>query len=109
MISLIFQRSKHYGARNSTISDAAPRGTCQDPAGIGFNCYSFEAATSDGPLELLWTAPDFLTGTGRPSGSGIPLLFPFAGRLRGTSFRFQGRTYHLKQATDRATPFTGSC
>jgi aldose 1-epimerase len=64
--------------------------------GIGFNCYSFEAPTTAGPLEVLWSAPDFTTGSGRPSGSGIPLMFPFAGRIRGTSFRFEGREYTLE-------------
>ena len=64
--------------------------------GVGFNCYSFEAATSSGPLEVLWSAPEFAQGHGRPSASGIPLMFPFAGRIRGTSFRFEGKTYTLE-------------
>ncbi|MEZ6109737.1 MAG: hypothetical protein R3C99_01600 [Pirellulaceae bacterium] len=32
----------------------------------------------------------------RPSGSGIPLLFPFPGRWPGTSFTWQDKTYPLK-------------
>jgi aldose 1-epimerase len=46
-------------------------------------------------LEALWSAPDFVTGKGRPSASGIPLMFPFAGRIRGTSFRFGGSSFEL--------------
>lgn len=90
-----------------TISDATNGARAKILPGIGFNCYSFEAATSGGPLELLWTAPDFLAGTGRPSGSGIPLLFPFAGRLRGTSFRFKGRTYHLEAGDGQGNAIHG--
>ncbi len=63
--------------------------------GLGFNCYSFVVQATGGPLEALWAAPDFTAGAGRPSGSGIPLMFPFAGRIRGTSFRYQGREYPL--------------
>lgn len=62
---------------------------------IGFNCYSFEVAEGSGRRELLWSDPGFATGHARPSGSGIPLLFPFAGRIQGTAFTFAGRTYEL--------------
>ncbi len=61
----------------------------------GFNCFSFEAALEKKPHEVLWSTPGFGQGEGRPSGSGIPLLFPFAGRIRGTHFQWQGRTYEL--------------
>jgi aldose 1-epimerase len=63
--------------------------------GMGFNCYSFQAAVAGEPVETLWAADDFTTGKARASHSGIPLLFPFAGRLRGTQFTFQGRQYTL--------------
>ena len=44
---------------------------------------------------MLWAAADFAAG-GRPSSSGIPLMFPFAGRIRGTSFHFDGKQYALE-------------
>lgn len=47
---------------------------------------------------MLWSAPDFGSPGSRPSRSGIPLLFPFAGRLRGQSYTFKGRTYHVTSA-----------
>lgn len=61
----------------------------------GFNCYSFEADAGGQPHELLWSAPGFERGAERASGSGIPLLFPFAGRIRGTEFRWQNKNYEL--------------
>jgi aldose 1-epimerase len=50
----------------------------------------------DGRREMLWADADFDKGDKRPSGSGIPLLFPFPGRIRGTTFEFDGRNYELE-------------
>ena len=63
--------------------------------GLGFNCFSFQGVVAGEPVETLWAADDFTTGKVRASHSGIPLLFPFAGRLRGTQFNFQGQQYKL--------------
>lgn len=79
-----------------TISDTTSGARAKVAPSMGFNCFSFEPSTPAGPLEVLWTAADFLSGTGRPSASGIPLMFPFAGRIRGTAFCYEGRTYHLE-------------
>lgn len=61
----------------------------------GFNCFSFEPRVDGQPHEVLWTADDFLAGAGRPSASGIPLLFPFAGRIGRQQFAYRGRDYRL--------------
>jgi aldose 1-epimerase len=61
----------------------------------GFNCASCTVQDRDEAVELLWKADGFETGAARPTSSGIPILFPFAGRLAGTSFEFQGRSYEL--------------
>ncbi len=63
--------------------------------GFGMNCYSFEVPTSDGPFDLLWAVPDFASGKERASSSGIPILFPFVGRLRGTKFVHEGQTFEF--------------
>jgi aldose 1-epimerase len=44
---------------------------------------------------MLWADEGFEAGDKRPSGSGIPLLFPFPGRISGTAFQFAGREYRL--------------
>ena len=62
----------------------------------GFNCFSFRARHRGQPTELLWSAPDFEKGGDRPSGSGIPILFPFPGRARGARFTYDGRTFELE-------------
>jgi aldose 1-epimerase len=60
---------------------------------LGFNLYSFVASAGGEAWEVLWHDPAFLSGTTRPSRSGIPLLFPFPGRLSGKQLTLEGRTY----------------
>jgi len=57
----------------------------------GFNCYSFAV---DGH-ELLDSVRGFAQGEGRPSGHGIPILFPFPNRIRDGRFSWNGRSYQL--------------
>jgi len=61
----------------------------------GFNCFSWKPVLDDGPREMLWADPAFDSGEKRPSGSGIPLLFPFPGRIGAATFTFNGRDYKL--------------
>jgi aldose 1-epimerase len=63
---------------------------------LGFNCFSWRPVLEDGPREMLWSVDGFATGNKRPSSSGIPLLFPFPGRIGGAAFRFDGRNYQLE-------------
>ncbi len=62
---------------------------------FGFNCYRLVVDDDGEPVELLWADPDLESGNARPSGSGIPLLFPFPGRLPGGTAAFQGKQYEL--------------
>jgi len=55
----------------------------------------------------LWAHPEFAMGTQRPSGSGIPLLFPFAGRIPGTSFEYQGTKYELTAGDNQGNAIHG--
>jgi aldose 1-epimerase len=63
---------------------------------LGFNCFSWRPVLADGPREMLWAEAGFEAGDKRPSGSGIPLLFPFPGRIGGAAFQFAGREYRLE-------------
>lgn len=65
--------------------------------GYGFNCVSFSVMTPDGPVETLWSEPYFGPGKS-PLYSGIPVLFPFGGRLVGDSFRWRDQTYTVRDA-----------
>lgn len=78
------------------ITDAASGSQAKILAGFGFNCYSWKPMLGDGPREMLWSHSEFASGNERPSGSGIPLLFPFPGRIGGAKYLFAGREYQLE-------------
>jgi len=83
-----------------TIQDSETGTSAEVLPGLGFNCFDFTAAPAGRNIEMLWAAPRFAYGTERPTRSGIPILFPFAGRIRGTSFEFRGRTFPLEVGDD---------
>lgn len=74
------------------LQDAS--GTCNASVlpEFGFNLFRL---TVDGD-ELLWSHADIEQGTTRPSGSGLPILFPFPGRLAGNTFAWNNRKYLLQ-------------
>jgi aldose 1-epimerase len=83
-----------------TLTD--PSGsTAQVLTGFGFNCFRFTPMVDGRPLDVLYSAPNFEKGTERASHSGIPILFPFPGRLRGMSFTYHGKTWHPTNLDDK--------
>jgi aldose 1-epimerase len=54
---------------------------------LGFNVISW--------LDVLYADPALFTG-GRPTRSGIPVLFPFPNRIRGGRFSWAGKEYTLE-------------
>ena len=77
---------------------------------LGFNCFRFESHTAGGEVvDVLDTMPDFLSGTGRPSGSGIPILFPFPNRIASGQFRWGEREYQLPLPPGRPDAIHGFC
>jgi aldose 1-epimerase len=76
-------------------------------ASFGFNCYQFTALVDHEPVDVIWSEPGFELGDKRASGSGIPLLFPFAGRLRGKSFVWHGREYPAEGDDGRGNAIHG--
>jgi aldose 1-epimerase len=67
---------------------------------LGFNCYQWQVPSQGKPRELLWFDPDLPSGKARPTRSGIPLLFPFAGRIRDPLLTFEGKTYDIADTLD---------
>ena len=61
---------------------------------LGFNCFRWQAVRQGQPLELLYADPA-LFDNGRPTRSGIPVLFPFPNRIRDGRFSWQGRDYQV--------------
>ncbi len=73
------------------ITDTGGTAVARIAVDRGFNCYSFEV---DGH-ELLDSVPGFADGAGRPSGHGIPILFPFPNRIRDGRYSWADRSYEL--------------
>jgi aldose 1-epimerase len=78
------------------IADATSGADAKLLVSQGFNCFSWRPALDDGPREMLWSHPELASGGPSPSGSGIPLLFPFPGRIGQAKYSFGGRDYQLE-------------
>src|SRR5262249_2980015 len=61
---------------------------------LGFNCYRWQAAKDNKAIDLLYADPQ-LFNNGKPTRSGIPILFPFPNRIRGGRFVWKGKEYQL--------------
>lgn len=63
--------------------------------GQGFNCFQFATPINGRPQELLWAEADFSQGSCAADASGIPLLFPFVGRIPSGCFDYHEQKYTL--------------
>jgi aldose 1-epimerase len=85
------------GSRDGTIyvleDDSAGERAAVWP-GLGFNCFDWQATLAGTRCSLLYADPQ-LFADGRPTRSGIPILFPFPNRIRAGKFDWQGKTYAL--------------
>jgi aldose 1-epimerase len=61
---------------------------------LGFNCLTWRVPHAGQTLDLLYLDPGQFSN-GRPTRSGIPVLFPFPNRVRGGRFSWNGRDYQL--------------
>src|SRR5260370_15227219 len=80
-------------ATNYTFDDGSG-GRAEVWPGLGFNCFSWQAVATGQALDLLYADPN-LFRDGRPTRSGIPILFPFPNRIRGGRFQWEGKDYQL--------------
>src|SRR5690349_5486847 len=78
------------------LRDAATGASAEILVSQGFNCFRLTAMHAAMPVEVIYAPADFASGQGRPSRGGIPLLFPFPGRIRGTVFHWEGKDYMLQ-------------
>jgi len=79
------------------LRDDASGSTAAILPGYGFNCFSFQAEVDGQTIEALWAEPDFAPGS-NSMRSGIPLLFPFVGRLSTQEQSFQGQQFVVRDA-----------
>jgi aldose 1-epimerase len=62
---------------------------------LGFNCFDFQARVGDETVPVIDASPQFAKGGDKPSGHGIPILFPFPNRIREGRFAWNGRDYQI--------------
>jgi aldose 1-epimerase len=79
-----------------TLRDATSGCSAAIAPQLGFNCFRFTVQHEGQPVEVLYAHPEFAAGAQRPSGSGIPILFPFPGRIPGMHFKWEGKQYALE-------------
>lgn len=98
---------------SETVALSHPSGASAEilnsPAGVGFNCIRFVAALDDRRVDVLDAPDPVLADSPRPSGSGVPLLFPFPNRIREGTFTWDGQTYHVPLKGGRAHAIHGFC
>jgi aldose 1-epimerase len=79
-----------------TISIADEAGnTANVLTGYGCNCFSVRFAAVAGKIESIWAPPGLGIEADQAFRGGIPLLFPFAGRLRGRGLKWLDGEYRF--------------
>jgi aldose 1-epimerase len=76
------------------ILDDGAGGRAEMWPALGWNCFRWQALRDGRRLDLLYADPN-LFGDGRPTRSGVPILFPFPNRIRAGRFSWDGCTYEL--------------
>src|SRR5438477_9846247 len=85
------------GGQEATVyvlEEASGQARAEVWPGLGFNCFAWQAVRAGQALDLLYADPQLFQG-GRPTRSGIPVLFPFPNRIRDGRFSWRGRPYEL--------------
>ena len=92
-----------------TITDHLSGSTARIAPELGFNCFEFRAVVGGKVVDVLDAVPDFERGGQRPSGSGIPILFPFPNRIRAGRFAWKGQEYVLPGTDKWGNAIHGLC
>ncbi|MGI8979769.1 MAG: aldose 1-epimerase [Pirellulaceae bacterium] len=92
---------------NIVLRDSASGSVAEVAPALGFNCHRFAVPHAKELVEILWREPSFLEGTGKASRSGVPVLFPFPGRLPGQTLNWQGKSYELGSNDGRGNAIHG--
>lgn len=95
------------GAEIVTLHDEAGGAEAQILVSQGFNLFQWSIPDGAGRREVLWAETGFEAGDKRASGSGIPIMFPFPGRISDAKFRYRGRDYELEPGDGRGNAIHG--
>ncbi len=78
-----------------SLSDVRGGSTAKIAPALGFNCFDFQAKVGEEMVSVIDASPEFARGSEKPSGHGIPILFPFPNRIRGGRFTWNGKDYEI--------------
>ncbi|HEY0984020.1 MULTISPECIES: aldose 1-epimerase [unclassified Schlesneria] len=92
-----------------TICDQLSGSTARILPELGFNCFEFRASVEGTMVDVLDAVPGFEQGQQKPSGSGIPILFPFPNRIRAGRFNWKGKEYVLPGTDKWGNAIHGLC
>lgn len=81
------------------LSDKRTQSTVRILPERGFNCFEFRTSVAGQMIDVIDASPQFASespsGGERPSGHGIPILFPFPNRIRGGHYSWNGRDFEI--------------
>jgi len=78
-----------------SLKDGGSGSSARIAVEYGFNCFEWLVHVDGRIVDALSTVPGFEETGERPSGSGIPLLFPFPNRIRDGRYSWAGRDYEF--------------
>jgi aldose 1-epimerase len=78
-----------------SLSDLRSGSTAKIAPALGFNCFDFQVRVGDETVSVIDASRHFADGHDKPSGHGIPLLFPFPNRIRDGRFSWNGKPYEI--------------
>jgi aldose 1-epimerase len=83
------------------LEDVVARSEVWVAPSLGFNAYRFSVEPEDHGVAIIDPPPTLAELAASPAGYGMPVLFPFPGRIPGGRFRFAGRQYKLEKSEER--------
>lgn len=80
------------------LTDSSSGDVVQILVSQGFNCFSWTRTldSQQSSASVIHAAENHASGEVRASSGGIPILFPYPGRIKGTRFEWNGKVYELE-------------
>lgn len=82
-----------------TLKDSKTNAEAEIIPELGNICIGFRRTLRGECVDLIEPVPSIEQVKKRPSGFGIPILFPFPNRVRGGKYTFEGKTYEFEPKT----------
>ena len=89
------------------IADSRSGASASILPGRGFICDSLNLMHNQKSVEILWAPENYRDRSARATSGGIPILFPYPGRLPSTDVIYQGREYKLEGKDKLGRPIHG--